>query len=357
MPLDCDKMAKTVMGSPRVRVLTAVALALVAGLSVFGGFYIRDHKMSNFRGDFVLFISDTSTADGLLARFRTDTLCKSYSSLKRAFRAEDMAHHLRIGRYEIKREHSSIEMARMIKRGWQRPCRLTLSGTIRTKSRLAGLIGAQMMVDSARVMAALNDDAFLSQFGFNSRNVYSMILPDTYELYWNATVYEIFKRFYEEYELFWNEARHEKAGKLKLTPLEVSILASIVSGETNRKDEYPYVARVYLNRLDKNMKLQACPTICYLYDYQLTRVLKTHLKIDSPYNTYLYPGLPPGPICVPPKACIDAVLSPAEGNYLFFSANPAFDGTNRFASSYAEHQRMAGEYHRAVTERQKNQGK
>ncbi|MBQ9597545.1 MAG: endolytic transglycosylase MltG [Bacteroidales bacterium] len=350
-------MKKEITYSPRMKILLAAAIAVAAGLLVFGGFYIRDHKMSNFRGDFVLFISDTCTTEGLLKRFESDTLCKSYSSLKRAFRAEDMEHHLRIGRYEIKQEHSSIEMARMIKRGWQRPCKLTLSGTIRTKQRLAGLIGTQMMVDSVQVMEALNDDAFLAQFGFDSRNVYSMILPDTYEMYWNATIYEIFKRFYEEYDAFWNETRQAKAQKLKLTPMEVSILASIVSGETNRKDEYPYVARVYLNRLDKNMKLQACPTICYLYDYKLNRVLRTHLKVDSPYNTYMYLGLPPGPISVPPKACIDAVLNPAEGNYLYFSANPAFDGTNRFAASYSEHQRMAKEYHKAISERQKNQGK
>lgn len=340
--------------SARMRLAVAAALLLIAGLSVFFGFYIRDHKMSNFRDDFVLFISDTTTADGLLKRFRTDTLCKSYGSLKRAFRAEDMEKTIRVGRYEVKKEFSSIELVRMIKRGWQKPCRLTLSGTIRTKSRLAAIIGNQMMVDSAQVMAALNDDVFLSQFGFNSRNVYSLILPDTYEMYWNATVYEIFKRFYEEYEAYWDESRQEKAAQLKMTPLEVSILASIVSGETNRKDEYPYVARVYLNRLRKNMKLQACPTVCFLYDYKIRRVLKTHLKMDSPYNTYLYPGLPPGPICVSPKACIDAVLNPIEGNYLYFSANPAFDGTNRFASTYAEHQANAREYHKAITERQKS---
>lgn len=340
--------------SARKRMAIGALVLLVAGLSVFAGFYVRDRKMSNFRGDFVLFISDTTTADGLLKRFRTDTLCKSYSSLKRAFKSEDMDKNIRIGRYEVKKEMSSVELVRMVKRGWQKPCRLTLSGTIRTKERLAGLIGSQMMVDSAQVMEVLNDDKFLSEFGFDSRNVYSLILPDTYEMYWNAPVYDIFKRFYEEYEAFWNESRQAKAAALKMTPLEVSILASIVSGETNRKDEYPYVARVYLNRLKKKMKLQACPTVCFLYDYKIHRVLKAHLKMDSPYNTYLYPGLPPGPICVPPKACIDAVLNPAEGNYLYFSANPAFDGTNRFTSSYAEHQHNAREYHKAVTERQKS---
>ncbi|MBP5398088.1 MAG: endolytic transglycosylase MltG [Bacteroidales bacterium] len=315
--------------------------------------YIRDNRMSNFRGDFIIFINDTTTADQLLDRFRGDTLVKSIRSLERAFRKEDMAHQIREGRYEIKKEQSSIEVARMIKRGWQRPCRLTISGTIRTKGVLASKIAAQMMVDSTQIADALNDDGYLGQFGFHSGNVFSMVLPDTYEMYWNATPYEILKRFYVEYEAFWNENRIKKARQQGLTPLEVSILASIVAGETNRRDEYPYVARVYLNRLHKHMKLQACPTICYIYDYKITRVLRSHLKNDSPYNTYMYEGLPPGPICVPPKACIDAVLNPAEGNYLYFSANPAFDGTNRFTSTYSEHQQFSKEYHKAISEKQK----
>lgn len=346
-------MAKKTDYSLKTRVFIGASLLLLVVLSVWAGIYIRDGKMSNFRGDFILFISDTTTADGLMARFRRDTLCKSAGSLERAFKREDMEHQIRVGRYEIKKEFSSIEFVRIIKRGWQKPCRLTLSGTLRSKGAVAAKIASQMMVDSAQIAVALNDDAFLSQFGFDSRNVYSMILPDTYEMYWNATVYEIFKRFYEEYERYWNENRRAAARSQHLTPLEVSILASIVAGETSRNDEYPYVARVYLNRLNRNMKLQACPTICFLYDYKIRRVLRSHLKVDSPYNTYMYPGLPPGPICVPPKACIEAVLHPASGNYLYFSANPAFDGTNRFASSYAEHQQMAREYHKAVSERQK----
>jgi UPF0755 protein len=336
-----------------IKLAFGVGLLLFAVFSVWFGLYIRDNKMSNFRSDVVIFVSDTTTADQLLAKFRADTHCVNMHSLERAFRKEDLAHRIRVGRYEIKKGHSSIEVARMIKRGWQKPCRLVLSGLMRTKEDVAAKISAQMMVDSIEIYQALEDEAFLAQFGFRPDNVFSMILPDTYEMYWNATVYEIFRRFYVEYEAYWNEKRVAKAQKQGLTPLQVSVLASIVAGETYRKEEYPYVARVYLNRLKKRMKLQACPTICYLYDYRIRRVLKSHLKTESPYNTYLHAGLPPGPICVPPKACIEAVLNPADGNYLYFSANPAFDGTNRFTTSFAEHQKLAREYQKELTRRQR----
>ena len=334
------------------RILIGASLLVIAAILINLTLFVRDNRMSNFRGDFVIFINDTTTAEHLLELFRGDTLVKSIRSLERVFRLEDMAHQIREGRYEIKKEQSSVDVARMIKRGVVTN-RYKNLGTIRTKGVLASKIASQMMVDSAQMANALNDDAYLSQFGFHSGNVFSMVLPDTYEMYWNATPYEILKRFYVEYEAFWNEKRIRKASAQGLTPLEVSILASIVAGETNRRDEYPFVARVYLNRLHKHMKLQACPTICYLYDYKITRVLKSHLKTDSPYNTYMYEGLPPGPICVPPKACIEAVLNPAEGNYLYFSANPAFDGTNRFTNSYLEHQKMSNEYHRAISEKKK----
>lgn len=336
-----------------VKWVFAGTLVLAVVLFVFGGLYIRDNKMPNFRDDFVIFVSDTTTADQLLEEFCTDTFCVNIRSLKRAFQKEDLEHRIRIGRYEIKREHSSIEVARMIKRGWQKPCRLVLSGLMRTKEQVAAKISSQMMVDSIEIIQALNDERFLAQFGFRPDNVYSLILPDTYEMYWNATVYDIFKRFQVEYEAYWTEKRVKQAARHNLTPMQVSVLASIVAGETYRKEEYPYVARVYLNRLKKGMKLQACPTVCYIYDYKIRRVLRSHLKADSPYNTYLYAGLPPGPICVPPKACIEAVLQPAEGNYLYFSANPAFDGTNRFTASFAEHQKWAREYQQALTIQQR----
>ena len=166
---------------------------------------------------------------------------------------------------------------------------------------------------------------------------------------------EIFDRFKKEYDAFWTPERLAKADAQGLTRKEVSIMASIVSGETRKEFEYPVIAGVYLNRYKTGMKLQADPTICFIYDYKLNRVLKKHLTVDSPYNTYKYVGLPPAPINAPPKACLDAVLNPDKHGYIYFCASPAFDGTHRFAVTYSEHMKNAREFHKALTARRNAQ--
>ena len=207
------------------------------------------------------------------------------------------------------------------------------------------------MADSASVADALNDEEFLSGYGFTPENVFALFLPDTYQMYWTASVREIFDRMKKEYDVFWNEERISRAKAQKLTPMQVSVLASIVSGETLKSFEYPVIAGVYLNRYRKGMKLQADPTVAFCYNYELDRILRKHLKVDSPYNTYKYVGLPPAPINVPPKACLEAVLNPDKHGYMYFCASPAFDGTHRFASTFSEHKKNAREFQRALTKR------
>ena len=172
-------------------------------------------------------------------------------------------------------------------------------------------------------------------------------------MYWTASVKDIFDRFKKEYDAFWTEDRLAKAKDQGLSRMQGAVMASIVSGETLKDFEYPVIAGVYLNRYRKGMKLQADPTIAYIHEYKLDRILRKHLKVDSPYNTYMYAGLPPAPINVPPKACLDAVLNPTKHNYIYFCANPAFDGTHKFAVTYSEHLRNAREFHRALTARNK----
>ena len=190
----------------------------------------------------------------------------------------------------------------------------------------------------------------LAGYGFTPENVFALILPDTYQIDWTASVTDIFDRLKKEYDKFWTEERIRKAELQGLTPIEASIMASIVSGETLKDFEYPKIAGVYLNRLHKGHKLQADPTVCFCYDYTLDRVLKKHLQIDSPYNTYKYAG-PPAPINVPPKACIEAVLNPDEHGYFYFCASAAFDGTHKFAVTYGEHMKNAREFQRELTRR------
>jgi UPF0755 protein len=274
-------------------------------------------------------------------------------SLERAFRKVDVASKIKPGRYIIEPSFTSIYVARMLVFGWQTPQKMTLSGTIRRKGVLARKISSQMMVDSAEVAQALDSADFLAGYGFTPENVFAMVLPDTYQMYWTASVREIFDRFKKEYDVFWTPERMAKAKSQKLDPMQVSVMASIVSGETLKAFEYPVIAGVYLNRYKKGMKLQADPTVAFCHGYTLDRILKKHLTIDSPYNTYKYVGLPPAPINVPPKACIDAVLNPATHKYIYFCANPAFDGTHNFAVTYTEHLKNARAFQRALTARLK----
>lgn len=330
-----------------------VVLGSVAAF-VLGRYYI-DNRKANFTEDYVLYVYPDMTVDQVLDSLQTGAGAIRPKSLERAFAKVDARSRMKPGRYVVEPSSTSIYVARMVVFGWQTPQNLTLSGTIRSKGVLAKKIGMQMMVDSAAVAAALEDKEFLAGYGFTPEDVFSLVLPDTYQMYWTASVQDIFDRFKKEYDAFWTPERIAKAEAQGLTRKEVSVVASIVSGETLKEFEYPIIAGVYLNRYKKGMKLQADPTVCFCFDYKLDRVLKKHLTVDSPYNTYKYAGLPPAPINVPPKACLDAVLNPDKHGYIYFCASPAFDGTHRFAVTYSEHMKNARAFQKELTARRKSQ--
>ena len=328
-----------------------VALLCIAGFFLFR--YWNDHKNSNFSREYVLYVTPKMTEDSVLDSLKKGAGVKNMRGLERCFDELEVETRLVPGKYVIKPEYSSIYVARMLVKGWTSPQNLTLSGTIRTKESLAKKISSQMMVDSASVADALNDKEFLASYGFTPENVFALILPDTYEMYWTASVKDIFDRFKKEYDAFWTPERITKAEAQGLSRLEVSVMASIVSGETLKSFEYPVIAGVYLNRYKKGMKLQADPTIAFCYGYTLDRILKKHLTVDSPYNTYKHVGLPPAPINVPPKGCLEAVLNPDKHGYIYFCASPAFDGTHKFAVTYTEHLKNARAFQRELTARRK----
>lgn len=334
--------------------IVAAVLAVAGAVCCFvAGRYYVDNKKSNFTEDYVLYVYGNTTDVQVMDSLKANAGVVRPGSLKRCFDKMDVAGNIKPGRYVISTESPSIYVARMLVFGWQTPQKLTLSGTMRSKGSIAKKISSQMMVDSLSVAAALNDPVFLAGYGFTPENVFALFLPDTYEMFWTASVTEIFSRMKKEYDAFWNSDRLAKARAQRLTPMQVSVLASIVSGETLKSFEYPVIAGVYLNRYRKGMKLQADPTVAFCYDYKLDRILKKHLTVDSPYNTYKYAGLPPAPINVPPKACLDAVLEPQQHNYIYFCASPAFDGTHRFAVSYSDHLKNARAFQRELTARRR----
>lgn len=336
----------------RLFMLLFVAVCLVVAYCAF--IYASDNYIPNFRNEAVVYVRPETTVEDVYVALIQEAGVKRPYSLNHAFKLKKVSENLKPGRYEIKPDYTSVYVARMLNNCWQSPAKLVLSGTMRKNEQLASKISNQLMIDSLAVIDALNDGELLSKYGVTPRNVFSLFIPDTYEMYWTATMEDVLAKQKQAYDNFWNEERLSKARAQGLTKEQVSVLASIVNGETNYAPEMPKIAGVYLNRLHKGMKLQADPTIAYCLNYDVNRILNRHLKIDSPYNTYLYTGLPPGPIAVPTKDCLEAVLNP-EGDYLFFCASSSFDGSHLFAKSYGDHLKNARAFQRALNGRAKAQ--
>ena len=334
-----------------LKVILIVSVVLAGAAAFVLGRYYIDNKKPNFTEEYVLYVRPETTLGQIADSLQMRAGMIRPKSLERAFDKMDVATKIKPGRYVIDPSATSIYVARMLVFGWQTPQNLVLSGTMRNKGRIAKKISTQMMVDSASVAQALDSVEFLAGYGFTPENVFAMILPDTYQMYWTASVKDIFDRLKKEYDAFWTEDRLAKAKAQGLSKMQVSVMASIVSGETLKEFEYPVIAGVYLNRYKKKMKLQADPTIAFCFDYTLDRILKKHLTVDSPYNTYKHVGLPPAPINVPPKACLDAVLNPSKHGYIYFCASEEFDGTHRFAVTYSDHLKNARKFQRALTAR------
>lgn len=329
-------------------IAAGLAAVLAAGLHAYRAWY--DRKASNFQGVTELYVypwmQPEQVKDSILASGKV----KSPKSLSRVL-AEVKT--MEVGHYRIDSTCSSMYVARMLSKGWQTPVNLTLSGAIRTPAVLARKIGAQMLADSASMAQLLYSDDSLAVYGIDSKQLFTLIIPDTYQMRWTDSSREILDRLVKERNAWWTPERKEAARQQGLTEQEVSTLASIVSGETLYVPEQPTIAGVYLNRLRTGMKLQADPTIAYCFDYEPRRILKKHLEVDSPYNTYKHLGLPPGPIACPPKSCLEAVLHPQSSNYIFFCADPSFNGSHRFAATYTEHLANARAFQKALTERQR----
>ena len=272
-----------------------------------------------------------------------------------AFRwaAEQMDYPGRVkpGRYKLDPGMNNRTLINRLGGGFQEPVQLRFEN-VRLKENLAGLLARQLEPDSIAFVDMLNDSTQAAKFGFDHANFLSMFVPNTYELYWNTSVEQFAERMHNEYEKFWTDERRQKAEAINLSLQEVAVLASIVKGEAMHTDEMPAIAGLYLNRLRKGMLLQADPTVIYANnDFTIRRVLYRHLRTDSPYNTYLYRGLPPGPIMMPSIAAIDGVLNHQQHDYIYMCAKDDFSGYHNFAVTAAEHAINARKFQQALNER------
>jgi UPF0755 protein len=255
------------------------------------------------------------------------------------------------GHYLIKPGESDWRLARQVLSGRQAPVKITFNN-VRTVEQVASRLSDQLLADSLSLVSCFKDTAWYREEGFTQDTYSCIFIPNTYEVWWNAKPERIRARLLSEYRKFWNEARVYAAKRHKLTPIEAQILASIVEEETNKGDEMSKVAGLYLNRLKLDMPLQADPTVKYAAgDVTMKRIYKNHTKIQSPYNTYINSGLPPGPIRVTSIRAIEAVLNAKRHAYLYMCAKPDFSGYHAFATTLKQHNKNAAAYHEALNNR------
>jgi len=253
------------------------------------------------------------------------------------------------GRYLLKRNMSNLRAIQLLKSGAQEPVRITFNN-VRLVPELAEKITRNLGMTPQEFEAAVVQFAMTNSYGLNKENILVMFIPNTYQVYYNIVPEALVKRMYQEYENFWTDERKSKAKKIGLTPTEVSVLASIVQAESVREDEAPTIAGLYMNRLKQGIPLQADPTLKFAVgDFTLKRILNVHKEIDSPYNTYKYAGLPPGPINMPEISSLEAVLDFKPSDYLYMCAKEDFSGRHNFTSDYQEHMNNAIRYQKALT--------
>ena len=253
------------------------------------------------------------------------------------------------GCYAVSSDKTYLQLLQQVKRREQVPVKLVLN-YMRLPEQFASKVSKQLMIDSVDIMNFITDESKMAELGYAPEHLFALVVRNTYEVWWTVSVENLMKRLKKENDAFWNaNERRAKAERLGLTIPEVITLASIVEEETNYQPEKSRVAGLYLNRLRRGIRLQSDPTVKFaLKDFTLNRILFEHLKVDNPYNTYVYAGLPPGPIRLPSIATIDAVLNAEKHKYIYMCAHPDFNGTHNFAVTLAEHNRNAAKYHIAL---------
>lgn len=339
----------------RKQIIVGAILIFSILLSSFGVYFYQAFFSANLQvrkdKEAILYIPKNANFDTVLDSLQKNEIVGDVVSF--AFVSKMLGYKTKVksGRYVIKVDMTNYQAVKLLRSGAQNPVKLTFNN-LRLKKDFANKITQQLDFEEDDFLKLLNDSKFCQKYKLTPKTILTLFLPNTYEVYWDISPEKFVDKMYKEYQKFWNDTRKKQAQKYNLTPIEVNILASIVEAETNKNDEKPRVAGVYLNRLKKGMLLQADPTVKFaLQDFSIKRVLNKHLKVDSPYNTYKYKGLPPGPINVPSLSSIEAILKAEEHDYLFFCAKEDFSGYHSFATNETEHLRNAKRFHKALNER------
>jgi UPF0755 protein len=331
------------------KILVYISLVVVVVVSVYGYMIYRNIFSPNTKFDekeiYVYIPTDANYNDvvQLLTPIVADIELFKMTAEKKSYPTN-----VKSGRFLFKRDINNNDMINALRQNV--PLNLAFNNQERLED-FAGRIGSQIEADSTSLMKSFTDETFLQEQNMTRENVLSLFIPNSYEFFWNSSADKFRDRMAKEYRKFWTPERLEKANVQKLTPLQVSALASIVHKETVKSDERPRVAGVYLNRLERGIKLEADPTVIYAvkknandFTIEIKRVLYKDLETDSPYNMYKYGGLPPGPIAMPDVTALDAVLNPEKHNYIFFCASVTNFGYHEFAVTAAQHEANRKKY-------------
>lgn len=305
-----------------------------------------------------LFIRPGNVQQQVEAQIDTGNIIQFPAVFKIAASQTGVWERLKPGRFEIKKGTTIFNIVRMLRNNVQSPVKLVVN-KLRTKENFARLLGKNFSFDSAAAIHFFTSNDSLLQLGVDTNTLFTLVIPDTYLFNWNTQPASLMQKLKADADNFWSKNnRLQLAQEQGLTPQQVYTVASIVEEESNKNDEKGSIASVYINRMNKGMPLGADPTVKYaLRDFGLKRIYYKHLAVESPYNTYKYKGLPPGPICTPSQASIDAVLNAPKTDYLFFVAKSDFSGYHHFSNNFAEHDRYAKEYQRALDTLIKNKQK
>ena len=316
---------------------------------VYSAFFTPNTKFNNEEA----YVYIKSDDDFVAVKKTLSPLLEDMETFEQAADRKGYSQNIKGGKYAIRKGMNNNEIINALRSG-NIPVKVAFNNQ-ETLESLAGRISSQIEADSISLLKAFRDTSFLKENGFDNGHELTLYIPNSYEFFWNTSAENFRQRMLKEYNRFWTEDRKVQAEKVGLKPKEVTALASIVHKETAKVDERPRVAGLYLNRLRKGMLLQADPTVIYAikrhtgnYDTVIKRVLYKDLELDSPYNTYKYGGVPPGPITMPDISAIDAVLSPEKHDYLYMVANVEDFGYHKFAETGAQHNRNKVQYIRWI---------
>lgn len=334
---------------------TLKAIAIVLGILILAalgiGYYFTRTALLNEKETQYLYIDRDDNIDSVYAKVSAIAKPHAMKGFKALADFRGYADNIIRGRYGVDTKISANGLFNMLKRGEQTPLNVPIP-SVRTMDKLAAAVGKKLELDSTELYRALTDEKVCQRYGYTLETIPSMFIPDSYNMYWTVTVDEFLDRMKKEHERYWNEERLAKAKALDMTPTEVSTLASIVTEETAATQEKPTVAGLYINRLRKGMLLQSDPTVKFaMHDFTIRRILNRMLTTDDPYNTYKYKGLPPGPIRIPLKEDLEAVLNYEHHDYIYMCAKEDFSGTHNYARNEAEHAANARRYHQALNAR------